>query len=391
MPAEADLGDAKLRALTDDPTYRVLVDRLQLSVAAKRSDASRYQDSLARLQELRQDSAIDHARFWRLLATVGQQERASQLAVAYPEPGRSAPECAALLEAFGALRLYDHARLLFHSKGGREFWTSESVWHAYAAGVADSKDWAQLQRVAVEMRTETRSELHLSGYSYFLEALAASEVGDRQQTHVALQKMNRFWTGNGALALECARTLLQLGYAGAASELIAPFEPERRSDSAYWELQFALASALKNHELLLQAASNRFNLDPQDEAVLRQYATALLVNRREPRLAASIANKLLALDPDSAPAMINHARALLLSNQVAEARAALEHLSGRAISAPDATALSWALFQLHFHSKEYQEACRALDNVDTNLLFRPELAWLSECEKQMALGTDATL
>lgn len=245
---EVARGAARLQAAATSGSQAALATRLQMAVAAHRKDAVTYGQCLERLQERRLDSTTDHTTYWRLLAQGGERERARELASQYAEGIRSAEACAALIQALGELDLVERARRYFKNPGDH-FWAANSVWLAYAAALTQARDWDELRRIAVQIRTEPRLHQRLTGYSYFLEALAFDREDQKERARDALRKMNQLWSGDPELVLAAAETVLQLGYPAEAGELLSRFERELRTHPAYGALRTDVTRRLQNQPL----------------------------------------------------------------------------------------------------------------------------------------------
>jgi tetratricopeptide (TPR) repeat protein len=379
---KAEASRERLKQACTDPAQRVLANRLQCFVCARVNDVTPYAEALGHLQDLGEDQVVDHTRYWRLLYRTDRKEQAVQLASSYSGQVRTVDDYIALGEIYDQLNLHQQAKNCFHKLIDAHP-ESDRSWLAYAAFLSEHQAWEDLARLAVQIRTAAPLEQRLLGFSYYLEGWAERELHRDPRAEEAFQKMPQVWVGYASLVLEACRNLTRLGAAQHAGELLARFEDELKAQAIFWELQFSVANELKDPVLLLKAAQNEFKLQPENPETENRYAAALLINRKQPDLAARLTLKLMTTYPNSVAARVNHGFALVLNHRPEEAWALLSPIQGHTATAEQASSLSLALFQVHYELREYQKAWGMLDHINSKLLFPTDAAWLEECRKKM--------
>ena len=388
---DAEQGKQKLAAALSDPAQRVLANRLQLAVCSKLADIKGYETRLAQLQGWNQDTATDHAEYWRLLDSNGQTEKARSLARAYTKPPTSSWHLIALAEAYVGLGLRDLAQRCFENAPSH-FFGSEEVWIKYGDFLVQDRKWEDLRAAAVQMRTRDRTSQEFTGYSYFLEGWAEHELRRLLPADEAFYRMNQNWVrGNANLALRSGTQLVKLSRAAAARELLAKFEQELNSRPEYWSTVYDAANQLKDADLLLKAAQREYDLEPADPTAASHYAAALLIKRQEPETAVKITMQLMAAFPNSPIARINHSFALLLNKRVEDARSILAGMKANLLTPEVAASFHMASFLISCEQGDSGEAWRVFDRIDPKYLFPSDLAWIEESRKKLPPRTQAKL
>jgi tetratricopeptide (TPR) repeat protein len=388
---DAELGRQKLAAALADPARRVLANRLQLAVCSRLADINGYETCLGRLQEWDQDTATDHAEYWRLLANNGRAEDAKRFARAYTKPPGSSRHLLALAEAYVGLGLRDLAQRCFQSAPSH-FFGSEEVWMKYGEFLVQDRNWDDLRTAAVQMRTRDRANQEFIGYTYFLEGWAEHELGRLSPADEAFRRMNQNWIrGNARLALVTATQLVTLGRAASAWELLSKFEEELNNRPEYWTTVYDAANQLKDADLLLKAGKREYELVPSEPTAVSHYAAALLVKRQEPELAVKLTMQALATYPASAVARINHSLALLLNKRPADARSVLAGLRPNLLTPEAAASFHMVSFLISCELGDHGEAWRVVDKIDPTYLFPSDLAWIEEFRKKLPPRVQAKL
>jgi predicted Zn-dependent protease len=321
-----------------------LANRLLLLLASHLEDLPAFEAALDRLRRAGEDTALEHAAYWRLLHRQGRPDEAQRLGLAFSRKIQSAREIVALMEAYAEIGLFDSVRRLFREVPSTDS-PPQEVWLKYAELLTSAKSWEELRSVAVQVRNQAQGPRHLTGYTYFLEGWAEAELGRERSAKEAFDRMGQVWgTGGGALVLAAATTLNRLGRSDAARVLLAKCKDELRTQFAYWSVVLSTAEKLKDHVLLLEAARNEYEMEPNNPAALNHYSAALLISRQEPEKAIRFTMKLLAEYPRIPGSRINHAFALLLNHRAEEARALLENIRPGALTAEEANAFYLASF-----------------------------------------------
>ena len=381
-PATAGEGQRRLEAALANPDQAVLANRLQLFICARRNDPERYLASLQRLEQGQSDTMLEHVVYWQLLAAQGRQEEARTLLRSFPRPPSSATEALRLSEIQVALGLRAEARQLLE-QCTPQFGNAQEIWLRRATLLQEDRRWEDLRELALQLRQHPRMRDTLAGYSYYLEGCAESgldrpAVADRCFRIVAQHPVE-----SRALALSTAGSLLKLGYAAVARDLLLPLEHDFRERADYWQELLGAAYQLKEAELVSKAAAAGYRLQPENAVCANNYAAALLVNRDLPEQAVSLTLQILNRFPDSNAAKINHALALLLNLRSSDAEAILKSVDPEKLSDEEASSFYLGRFEVFFNQQRYDQAWEASDRITAKYLFPKQLKWLEQMRERL--------
>jgi hypothetical protein len=381
-------GRQRLAAAQENPAQRVLAHRLQLAVNAHLREPERYEQALKKLVEWREDIPADHVNYWRLLAQVGQKNRAAQLAQDYRQPPASAAETIQLAEVSAQLGLREQA-LQVLQRYAPPFGYAEGIWVFYSQLLMEDQKWDAVADLALQIRQETQVRDTLAGYSYCLEGRAALAQQRRHRAETAFNKATEFPFENIPLGLWTASQLRQWGFPNHARDLLAKLPEAAELDPEYWATALAAAYETKQVDPMLQAAAKAYYLKPDDWMTMNNYAAALLVARQQPQEAIKLTMQLLTSLPASAPPKIamafkiNHSLALLLNQRAAEAEAILKTIPENSLMPMEANAYYLAWFELSCHRQQWEQARQMSQRLDPNFLFPNQRLWLDKMRKQM--------
>lgn len=371
-----------LEAAAEGPLPSPLANRLLLMVAFARSDTPLYAAALKRLEDRQQDTALDHVGYWRLLYGVGRQDEAVQLSQAYARPPMTPDEVIRLAQAYVLLGRLDHA-VEFLEQSLDKFGYADRLWVTYAQLLAEAKRWEDLRLLALRMRRQDGVRDRLGGFSYYLEGRAELALQRPESAERAFQQVVGARFENRALGLTTARSLLRLGDAGAARDLLLKLEAGSEQDFFYWQLLFGAANALKDSDLMLTAITRAYELHPHDPLVMNNYAATLLIHRTRPDEVIKLTVQLYGRNPRSVAAKINHAFALLLNKRVADALALLEPIVPEQLLPAHATMLYLGLFEGYLEEGRFEQARRAADQVRVEHLYPKQREWFEHARSRL--------
>jgi thioredoxin-like negative regulator of GroEL len=381
-------GQRRLEAELANPEQAILANRLQLFVCARLNDADRYLASLRRLEQAQSDTLLEHMVYWQLLAALGHQEEARTLLHSYARPPASAAEALRLAEIQVALGLRAEAQqFLEHCTA--QFGNAQDIWLRRAALLQEDQRWEDLREMALQLRQNVRMRDALAGYSYYLEGCAELGLDRPAVADTVFRKVAQYPVENRALALSTARSLLKLGYAAVARDLLLPLAKDFGERADYWHELLGAAYQLKEPDLMAKAAAAGYRLQPGNVACANNYAATLLVNRDRPDEAVSLTLQILSRFPDSNAAKINHALALLLNRRTAEAEAILKSIVPEKLSGQEANSFYLGRFEVSFNQQQYDQAWEASDRIAAKHLFPNQLKWLEEVRQQLPRRTAA--
>jgi len=376
----------RLEAALASPEQSVLANRLQLFVCARVNDAERYLASLERLEQTRSDTLPEHVVYWQLLAALGRQEEARTLLRAFPRPPASASEAMRMAEIQVVLGLRSEA-LQFLEQYTPQFGNAQDIWLRRATLLQEDQRWQDLREMAVQLRQHPRMRDALAGYSYYLEGCAELGLSRTAVAEGVFRKVAQYPVENRALALSMARSLLKLGYAAVARDLLLPLESNFSEKAEYWHELLGVAYQLKDPKLMATAASAAYRLQPGNATCANNYAAALLVNRDRPEEAVALTLQFLGRFPDSIAAKINHALALLMNQRKGEAEEVLKSIDTDKLSAQEANSFHLAWFELCLDREQYDRAWEASDRIAAKHLFPNQLARLEEMRQRLPRRT----
>ena len=140
---------------------------------------------------------------------------------------------------------------------------------------------------------------------------------------------------------------------------------------------------------MAKAAAAGYRLQPGNVACANNYAATLLINRDRPEEAVSLTLQILNRFPDSKPAKINHALALLLNQRTGEAEAVLKSIVPEKLSGQEANSFYLGRFEVSFNQQHYDQAWEASDRIAAKHLFPNQLKWLEEMRQHLPRRTAA--
>ena len=381
-PASAGEARRRLEAALANPDRAVLANRLRLFVCARVNDAENYLVSLQRLEQAQSDTLLEHVVYWQLLTVLGRQTEARTLLRAFPRPPGSPTEALRLAEIQVALGLREEARQFLEECAAR-FGNAQEIWVRRAALLQEDQRWEDLREMALQLRQHPKMRDVLAGYSYYLEGCAELGLDRRAVADTVFRKVARHPVENRALALSTARSLLKLGYPAVARDLLLPLEHNFAERADYWLDLLGAAYQLKEPGLMAAAASAAYRLQPGNVACANNYAASLVVNRDHPEEAVTLTMQILVRFPDSNPAKLNHALALLLNQRNAEAETILKSIDPEKLSGQEVNSYYLGWFEVCFVQQRYDRAREASERIAAKYLFPNQLKWLESMRQRL--------
>ncbi len=232
-PSTAGEGRRRLEAALTNPEQAILANRLQLFVCARLNDTDLYLASLQRLEQAQSDTLLEHVVYWRLLAALGRKEEARTLLRSFPRPPSSAAEALCLTEIQGALGLRAEARQLLEQCTS-QFGNAQDIWLRLATMLREDRRWEDLRELALQLRQHPGMRDSLAGYSFYLEGCAELGLDRPAAADAVFRRVAHNAFENRALALSTAKSLLKLGYAAVARDLLLPLERDFGERADYW-------------------------------------------------------------------------------------------------------------------------------------------------------------
>lgn len=382
-PSTRGAAQERLDAALQDPARRILACRLQLAVYAHLLEVEHYRKALRKLEEWQADTLLYHTGYWRLLFLSGRRSEAIQLAEAHSHPPQSALETMKLAGFYADVGLRDQA-LQALKRFAPDFGDEPNLWVFHADQLVEARQWEELRRLAWQMRGHAAVRNRLAVYSYFLEGRA--ELGLHRQflADTAFQKLAEWELNDPGLGFSIASQLLKIGYPTIAREMLRKVEKDLSNESDYWMLLFNVADELRDVELMLSASRRAFELRPQEPTVMNNYAASLLISRRNSEEVIGLTLSLLAQNPRSLIAIVNHSAALMLNQRHREAETLLRKVDTTKLTKPQATHYYLDLFELYFNLEQYERAWAIGQLIEPLHLYPPQRQWLDQTRKQLA-------
>lgn len=378
----------RLQAALDDPERGAYACRLEMVAAVRRQDAAGYRAALQRLEARAEDRASDHARYWRLLHSLGLSGRARELARSFNRPPESAYEVVQVADALQALGLKEELvaflqRHVLEYGYGPNVW-SVAVWAAYADVLIEERQWEVLKEAARQMRMVGGTQSVLAGFSYFLEGWVAHVQGSREAARGAFEEAIRLGFPVGRVGLRVATQLLQLGYADLALETLQPLEARFGDLVEYWRMVFRACYALRTDDtLLLRAALRAHELEPESPEWKFNYAAALLITRRRPEQALGLTFELLSGEGATPGGQINYAIALALNRRFGEAEEILRGIDPESLTPMQREAWHLAWLEVYYAQEDRIGLRQCLEALENASLFPTQRRRLEEVRAEL--------
>lgn len=373
---------ARLEAAKSDRALRVTAHRLQLFLSDALVDLGGYEAAFQQLRDLLNDRPLDHLRYWRLLCVTGRRGEAVNLARAYSSPPGSPAEARLMFDTFLQLGLRAYAAE-FLGKHLPHFSFDSDLWLRQAEVLIVLERWDELRDLAVELRDRSHQSLGLTGYSWFIEGLSHQRRHRADSAHAAFQQIPQLPVNNVLLGYRMAHELSSLGEPKLAKEVLVSLERAAGTTADYWFHLVVAAYEAREFDTMLAAAEKAHQLAPDNPVNINNYAAALLMQRKNPALAAQLTLRKLLATPGDDGARINHALALLQNGRLDEARASLMQIDDHRLDRRLHTIFNLGLFELHFRENRPAEARVAYGQIEPRFLLAPQSRWLEDSHAQL--------
>jgi mannose-6-phosphate isomerase len=360
----------------------ILANRLLLAVCTARADAVGFNQALQRLVDLHEDTAGDHATYWRLLVATGRKEEAARLARDYAFPPRGATDLTRLGQSYAILGLGDIAIKTLDRYAPTLGFTPE-VWTVYASILIDSGEWEKLRSIALRIRQIPAFRKPLEALSYYYEGRADLGSGRTNAAARNFERASATPFPDAVQAMATASIVLTNGYPQYARTILDAMPPAAETNRMrVLNLKFEVGMALRDEALLIEASRAANALEPRNATWGQRYAAALLIDAQKPEEALRITRDLCQQFPQSKGALLNHAYALILSYRPDEADQLLNRLDRRSLNSSQINSYYQTLFELNRQRSLYPAAWEALDRIHMTELFPCEQARIKAmCEK----------
>ncbi|RME94296.1 MAG: hypothetical protein D6766_06175, partial [Verrucomicrobia bacterium] len=381
--AEADAHWRALQTALDDPDLAETAARLILIASAQRPNLLAAAAAIQKLDQLQRTTPADHARFWLALVRNGDTAAARALAEQFAGAPSRAFELSLLAAAFESVGLPDKARQLLLRwcpvLGYQRHHESAEVWMALGSLLRSQKDWRTMAETGATLERMASRFPWLAGYAAYLQGHAAHESAQGPLAEDRLHKAAAADYPLGALGIDVALGLWQLGRAREADQLLRRLPSRLHLLPRYWENRWNVTLTLREDEdALLEAASRLLELQPESTAVQFNYAAALLARRERLAEALRYTFQVWQGAPTAPGRILNHALALAMNGRTDEADALLEPLQPDRLTPEERISYVLARLEIAVARKDADGVRAWLPRVDRSLLFPTERRWLDQ-------------
>lgn len=382
-PETSGEGKAELlRTAVGTSPEQILANRLLMAIAVYRNDLALFTECFMRVRAANADSGVENANYWRLLALNGQKTEAVRLAKDYVFPPRSSKELLRVATAYDLLDMKEEALKLLR-RYATTFGFSEEVWLLYARLLLEAKEWEELRSVSLQLRAVPYLKARLEGMSHFYEGRADLATGRTGPAAAAFDRAAEAAFPQTQQGINVARSLIILGFPTPARRILETIGKNTTNRNEYLNLMFNAAMQLKDSPLMVETARELFSLQPRSAELANRYAAVLLIDREKPAEALQETLRIVSQFPQSIAARINHCLALLWNQRPDEAETLLKSIRPIDLRKDDMNSYQMALFDVHFQKGRFDEAWKALDQINPAELYPKESLWLESRRSQL--------
>lgn len=366
--AEANAARTRLNAALATPQHRAVAAQLLLEVSSRLGDVAGYERVFRDLQARGQETLLDHARYWRLLAANGRKDQAAAEARSCPRQAESAAELIALAEACEAIGARTLALERLAEQAGN-FGQSPEVWTTFGNLLMAEQRWEELRDLALGIRQRGGAGPTLTGLSFIFEGCAEHGLGRDTAAQDAFARALRYRFDKGLVLLAAARRLLQVGYPEPARDLLLKAQDQWSENAEYWQLLSQAAEEAKDEQTLALACDRFYALQPHDPVAALRQAAALILTRQRPAEAVKLTLQVYLQHPQSVAARVNHAFALVLNQRAEEAATLLQAINPDQLDPRERAAYDTAWVEVFTAQGRDADARRLSSQINPDFLF----------------------
>jgi predicted Zn-dependent protease len=245
--------------------------------------------------------------------------------------------------------------------------------------------WDELTVFAIRLRISEPSRKSLVAYGFFLEGMAEMHRQRPSGAQKAFRNLSRYSLVESRLGLFIASNLMEWGFVIEARDVLIDVKGLYREKCVFWELLLETANQIGSARDILLASENIYRLRPNDLTAKNRFTAVLLGQRIRLEEAISLTFEVMNQDGGSAPGMINHARALLLHEQVDEAASLLGVLNEKPLIKPLKQGYYLAWLQIEFLRGRIDEARAYSENIDETFLLRGDRDRFREIRREIEI------
>jgi hypothetical protein len=361
-----------LAMIENEPTNDFLI-RLMFLVGVIKKDTSILEDMLTRLTAINAARPRHHHAFWAVLAESGDPARARQLAETYPNPPYTARGLVSQYETLLELGLYNEADE-YGLRHIQKFGYVPQPWFAICNSLVERAQWGKLASVADQMMLDSRMVRYYS-YAVFYKGKALFGQNRFTSAVEAFRKIDPKELSGDDSALQIVNDLTSMGYPQESKRILTGMLDNEKwtEKKEFWVSYFLAGWNTRDLQTAMRASSQLYLMDPADRLTAFNYAGCLIAEGKQKREALARSRDILIENPDYVPALINLSLALLLNDEVTEARNILElQLSPTSMAEKFLPSYYLALFQLHYQAGEYRKAAAVFPQIKLDQIYQDQ-------------------
>lgn len=377
-----------LREAMRNPDTEELAHRLNLLVSYTRLDIEEYEVSLAFLMGRDLHRPPNHVHYWNLLSGLERGPEAIEAATSFPFPPRSTDEATMFAEAYVRMGLRDQAFRILR-RYSTDYSTYDTDWSHQTERLIYEERWDELMIFAIRLRISQHSRKSLVAYTYFLEGIADFHRQRPSFALTAFRNVNRYSLIESRVGLFVGSSLLEWGFLEEARDVLVNVKGLYRETLVYWELLLEVANQMGSSREILLASENIYRLLPNDLTAKNRLVALLLSLQIRPEQAIAMTFQVMNQDAGNVSGVINHARALLMLNQVDEAASLLEALNEKPLIDGLKQRYYLAWLELEFLRERMDQAKAYRDKIDEALLLPGNRIRLREIRREIETSDSA--
>jgi hypothetical protein len=355
--------------------------RLLLIASFAAADLDGAHEAVERLRDLHALRVEEEAMYWRLMSAEGREAEVAGIVRSRLDGRSDLAEAEPLARAALNLGLVSEALDFVSYRLAAE--PEHRRLRALQAEILLSLHrWQSLGEAAVMLRG-SRSNSAFRDLGYLFEAVAEAGQGRALTARDALERVDPSRVGAARVAIECARELAVRGLGKEAFQLLKSIQDSSRSEPIFWAAM--TVAALQSNQLtsLVEIAREAHERWPQRIAFANNYASALVLTRRDPGVAVQLTSQLHREQPESAVRQLFYAIALVQAEKWSEARVELDKTAGPFESAEMRALNDLARFELAWRTGDVEAAEKISSQVAIGDLPRVQVAWFDDARKKL--------
>ena len=337
-------------------------------------DLAGFQKTLASLKEITDHTLALEVLHVNLLLKLGRWREAREVAALFRAP-RSGLETFEIAEALVAVG--DQAGAVDFLGGFcSEFQDSTRPLVLYARLLLKQADLHKLRLL--------KSEIHKHQLSPTSTAVAAGIMcflnADATNLEVftsALNHLPRDRSSADAYYFS-SEVLVHVNRPDLACDLLSRIEPQHLHDSEFYFKLFAAAEANKDATLMRRVAERSYQLAPGDPRAAGNYGAMLAMCEEQPGSAVALSAACLRVNPESIPAKINHAAALINSELFGSADLILQEIDESALTRTALNQVRFIKLKRAVKIGDQGEVRRLAALLDKSVLYSVQIRWLAD-------------